>query len=69
MNRRLNITLPEQTVSVLNLEVLALGHLLPPMGDVVRRDHASTSTPAFTNSRQSFERTAPPTPELGRSFV
>ena len=69
MDRRLTITLPEQTVRMLDLEVLAPRRPLPPLGDVVQGDHASTSTPAFTNSRQSFERTAPPTPELGRSFV
>ena len=54
---------------LLDLEVLAPRRALPPVGDVVPRDHASGSMLAFTNSRQSFDRGAPSALAPGRSFV
>ena len=53
---------------LLDLEILAPRRPLPPLGDVVPRDHASVSMLAFTNSRQSFDRRAPSASAPGRRF-
>ena len=54
---------------LLNLEVPCPWRPLPPLGDVVPRDHASASMLAFTINRQSFDRGATAASAPGRSFV
>ena len=54
---------------LLDLEILAPRRPLPPLADVVPRDHASVSILVFTSSRQSFDRFAPSASASGRSLV
>ena len=60
---------PADDQVLLDLEVLGPRRPLPPLGDVVPRDHASASMLAFTSNRQSLDRGASAASAPGRSFV
>ena len=60
---------PADDQVLLDLEVLGPRRPLPPLGDVVPRDHASGSMFAFTNSLQSFDRGTSAASAPGTSFV